>query len=188
MRNKLRIIIVLFITFIVVCLSLQIYEKAKYDEMLSWIRNPIFYIHPMDEAEHQFIDNVKASWNIVGQTNTNKDFEGFLKRVGHDGTVKTFVYVGSSELPGFSFFNLGRNKRVVDIVNNLDLLVDETADNTIYYKDGLVYLRMKSKGSSAIIQVYEDSDDGIKSTLYHVKLESGEPGAKLPPPTGTRFK
>lgn len=172
-RKKRGLILGLCGALIICSFGFCIFEKAKYDEMFQWINNPIFETQLMGEEEERYIDNVIKNWKIESQLYPDVGIEKTLAEVGQNNGVDSIVKLGGNNLPGFSVLNNNRNQRSIKIAGMMDLLAEQTIDNTMYYRDGLVYLKWKKRDSNGAIQiglggvqVYEDDENGIRSTFY----------------------
>lgn len=65
----------------------------------------------------------------------------------------------------FSFINDARNKRELIYMMVKSTIIPETVDGAFHKGEGVGYIKYRDN----LVEVYKDTKDGIKSTLYYKK-------------------
>lgn len=141
----------------------QIPKKQKYDELVSSTSTPAFKVQAMNSDDDKFLDEVISSWQVQVEDHPSEVMTPTLKLAGYDTTVQGIVDFYTYEAKPYSFIDHDRNKQEATTLAALSMSVPITTDETLYTKSGVAYLKIKEH----VVEVYTDTDDGIRDVIYY---------------------
>lgn len=168
-----KILIIMFgMVFIAIAgfFALQIPIKMRYDNLRDQLLEATYVaVHPLDAEAAGFLESVRESWEVHNLECPDSVFSEVSTATGVDESVEGVVNFYTHEIPEYSFFNLRRNLEEGVRAAIMAVALPSSVDNRIYHNDGICFIKL----SENLVDVFEDTDDGLGRTLY-LKVKNGE--------------
>lgn len=142
----------------------QIPMKIKYDKSRDQLleQAPPFATHPLDGEMQAFLQSVRAEWKVHDQDLPDAVFSEISSVTGLDESVHGVVEFHTYEIPEFSFFKPRRNAQEAVMATTMAVALPVSVDQRIYVGDGICFIKF----SDSLVEVYADTDDGLRRTRY----------------------
>ena len=149
----------------------QIPSKINYDKSRNQLllEAPPLAIHPLDTEAAGFLQSVRESWEVLDHECPDSIFSEISSATGVDESAEGVVRFHAHEIPEYSFFNLRRNADELVMAIALAVALPTSVDQRIYSEEGLCFIKL----GETLVEVYEDSDEGLSRTRYW-KSTTGE--------------
>jgi hypothetical protein len=120
--------------------------------------------------ETGFIGDVLDSWTVHTEECPDEVLTNVFELTKYDRSVQGLVSLYTHEIPPYSFVNAKRNQKESVIAATLNMITPITKDGCVYHAEGLAYLKLGDN----IVEVYRDSKDGVKHTIYTKPKQDAE--------------
>lgn len=141
------------------------YEKIRDERNQA----PAFAARKMDANTVKFLDAVKKDWELRSSECPDPAFTKIVGLTGMSNDVKGVVEFYTHITPPFSANDHHRNAKEAVIAATLTVSLPISVDSLVHTKEGLAYI----KNSQTTVTVFEDTEKGLKRTVY-VKPTKGE--------------
>ena len=139
-------------------LVIQFSVKKKYDER----RSALHSLSIVEIDDDQFLSEVVSSWSVTFTECPDEAMTLALELVNEGNSVNGIASIMAHEVSSFSFINDARNKRELIYMMVKSTIIPETVDGAFHKGEGIAYVQYRYN----VVEVYEDTKDGIKKTLY----------------------
>lgn len=134
------------------------YEKIRKERNQA----PLFASRKMDADDARFIERVKATWEVQASECPDPNFAKIAALTGMEKTVAGVVAFHTHKTPPYSPEDPARNAKEAVIAATLTVTLPISVDSLVHTRDGLAYI----KNSKDLVTVFEDTDKGLKRTVY----------------------
>lgn len=142
-------------------LVVQFSAKKKYDERRSTLHS----LSIVEIDDDQFLSEVVSSWSVKLTECPDEAMTSALELVNEDVSVDGIASIMAHEVSSFSFINNARNKRETIHMMVKSTIIPETVDGAFHKGEDIAYIKYRNN----LVEVYKETKDGIKSTLYYKK-------------------
>jgi len=142
----------------------QIPLKKKYDHLRDQLLDPSlsFRVQDFEQDDLTFLETVKKDWDVVAQECPDVVFAEISEAVGFEESAQGVVDFHTYKLAPFSFFNHRQNVNEMLIATTMAMALPNSMDHLLYLGEGVCFI----KYSEEVIEVFEDTQDGLSRTLY----------------------
>lgn len=159
--NAITLVSISALMLIVGCLVIQFSAKKKYDEG----RRAIYSLSTVEIDDDQFLSEVVSSWSVKLTECPDEAMTSALELVNEDVSVDGIAGIMAHEVSSFSFINNARNKRETIHMMVKSTIIPETVDGAFHKGEDIAYIKYRNN----LVEVYKETKDGIKNTLYYKK-------------------
>ena len=141
----------------------QLRKKNGYDKIRENLKEvPVFKAAEIDAGKAEFLDQVKQQWHVRFTEDPDEATLQALEVTEFSQDVAGMVELYTHQVPPYSLFNPARNKREAVRATTMTLILPMPLDGTIHHADGVAYVQLKED----LVMLHQDTDQGIRSTLY----------------------
>ena len=148
----------------------ELLKKIQYDKLRKERSEaPVFAARAMDEATTAYLKDVQANW--VAKTTECPDtiFTKITLMVDMEPTTASVVRLHSHKMPPFAPGKDERNLREATLAAATMVALPISVDSLIHHKEGFAFIKLTDE----FVQVYEDTEKGLKVTLYKKEPKAG---------------
>lgn len=138
-------------------------KKVQYDKLREKRSEaPVFAARVMDEETTAYLKDVQTKWVAKATECPDTVFTEIALMVDMDATAASVVRLHTHKMPPFAPGKDERNLREATLAGAMMVALPVSVDGVIHHKEGLAFIKISNK----VVQVYEDTGKGLKSTLY----------------------
>ena len=134
------------------------YEKIRDERNQA----PTFAARKMDAKAADFLEVVKRDWELRSSESPDSAFSKIAGLTGFSNDVKGVVDFYTHKTPPYSKDDHQRNAKEAVIAATLTVSLPISVDSVLHAKGGLTYI----KNSQTTATVFEDTEKGLKRTVY----------------------
>jgi len=161
--KKAGLVAILVVSVIVTVYGVDYFSAMRsYEKLRAGADSPLMQSMSIGQREQEFLDEVQNSWVLRESVWPDDTLREMCELTGFEPTVEGLVSLYTYEVPPFSIFDKEQNLKEAGRAGALSAFKPRTTDDTIYFKQGVAYMRVHAD----ILDYYEDTDLGLRRIIY----------------------